>query len=349
MNKNTPSLEQWRKLYDAAAQIKALAPWQWMTEDQIFGVEDPNTQEIGFVSVMGLLGEHLSIGVYRGVNALYRFWGLQELEDPQDVAQALMETSQFQASFEDREMVEKEDKEVIKQLGLKFRGRQAWPIFRNYTPGYVPWFLKTAEEVEFFTCILQQTVGVSTRLQTDPNLLEYEDEETFLVRVAHMENGVLHWRDEPREIVPSKSTPVHVQLEIELIDMVKRQGKPFKAVEVDCFMMLTPVYEGERPFYPYCLLVAEPRSGFILGVETLFANPTLEDMWGGIPQAVLVCLARAAILPKEIKVRSHLMEGLLGVLNKAFNSKIKRVRRLPAVAKAQSSLLAHIMGSEFEL
>ena len=44
---------KWRPRYEAADHIKELAPWQWMQESDIFGVQDPETGEFGFVSVMG--------------------------------------------------------------------------------------------------------------------------------------------------------------------------------------------------------------------------------------------------------------------------------------------------------
>ena len=74
MMKNTPSLEEWRKLYKAAIQIKEVAPWEWMEETDVFGIQNPKTDELGFVSVMGMLGEHYAIAVYLGAEALNRFW-----------------------------------------------------------------------------------------------------------------------------------------------------------------------------------------------------------------------------------------------------------------------------------
>ena len=56
--------DQWRRLYEAAVLVKELSPWQWMTETDIFGVQDPETEEIGFVSVLGLLGEHFGVSLY---------------------------------------------------------------------------------------------------------------------------------------------------------------------------------------------------------------------------------------------------------------------------------------------
>jgi hypothetical protein len=48
-----------------------------MVETDIFGVQHPATGELGFVSVMGQLGEHYTIAVYQGPEALYQFWALQ--------------------------------------------------------------------------------------------------------------------------------------------------------------------------------------------------------------------------------------------------------------------------------
>jgi hypothetical protein len=38
MGENMPTLEEWRRLYDAAIRVKGIAPWEWMTEKDVFGV-----------------------------------------------------------------------------------------------------------------------------------------------------------------------------------------------------------------------------------------------------------------------------------------------------------------------
>ena len=73
-----PSTDTWRKLYEAAIRVKTLAPWEWMTETHIFGVKNPEKEEIGFISIMGMAGEHYAISVYLGAEGLYGFWGLQD-------------------------------------------------------------------------------------------------------------------------------------------------------------------------------------------------------------------------------------------------------------------------------
>ncbi len=56
-----PSREEAKKLYAVAGRIKELAPWEWMEESQIFGVKNPATDELGFVSIMGRAGEHFAL------------------------------------------------------------------------------------------------------------------------------------------------------------------------------------------------------------------------------------------------------------------------------------------------
>jgi hypothetical protein len=53
MTENSPTIEEWRELYESAVRVKELAPWEWMTEADVFGVQNPETDELGFVSVMG--------------------------------------------------------------------------------------------------------------------------------------------------------------------------------------------------------------------------------------------------------------------------------------------------------
>ena len=47
--------------------------------------------------------------------------------DPGAVPDSLFETAQVQLSFGDRDSLDAEDREIIRSLGLKYRGRQAWP------------------------------------------------------------------------------------------------------------------------------------------------------------------------------------------------------------------------------
>ena len=41
------------ELYEAASEVEKIKPWEWMSEYQLFIVEDPETHLMGFCCVMG--------------------------------------------------------------------------------------------------------------------------------------------------------------------------------------------------------------------------------------------------------------------------------------------------------
>ena len=135
MTDSRPTLHEFRTLYKAAMRVKEIAPWEWMTETDVFGVENPESNEIGFVSVMGMLGQHLALALYPDTRALYRFWDVHHMGGSAP-PESVLEIPQLQASFENRDQLSREDRHVMRELGLTFRGRQAWPMFRSYRPGY---------------------------------------------------------------------------------------------------------------------------------------------------------------------------------------------------------------------
>jgi len=141
---NPPSLEQWKRLYELMGKIRELAPWEYMYEHNIFGVQFPEKGNLGFVSVMGNLGEHFAVAVYMGKKGFEGFLNMQRM-GYRLAPDIVLQVPQLQASFEDREMITPEDRKIIKQLGLKFRGEKAWPQFRSYRPGCFPWYLEKEE------------------------------------------------------------------------------------------------------------------------------------------------------------------------------------------------------------
>ena len=144
----------WRDLYEVAVRVRALAPWTWMEETDVFGVELPGRGGLPFVSVMGAMGEHYAVVVYPGVAALTALWELHHDKDAEP--ERVLEIPQVQLSFENRDHLEAEDRRIVKQLGLSFRGKNAWPVFRSYRPGFVPWFLDADEVATLRVALLAE-------------------------------------------------------------------------------------------------------------------------------------------------------------------------------------------------
>lgn len=335
-----PTLAEWQQLYALMADIKKLAPWQFMAEDMIFGVKNPETSEIGFVSVMGQLGEHLSVAVYLGIESLLTFWAIHtERFDPSMILTA----PHLQASFEDREILYKEDRQIIKQLGLKFRGAMAWPMFRSYQPGFLPWFINQTE-AHFLIHVLAQTLDVAKRLQANETLLEVKDDQTYLVRVPAIRDNDMVWHDEQLRLPPSHSRQINIFMDLEMLDYARHMPKGRQTLEVDFFMIPSPIQPemGTRPFFGHMLMVVDGKSGFVLGGPILSPEPGYDEMMGKVAVELLTILTNGPHLPKAISVRSPMVYGLLAPLCQELGVSLKSKPRLRMLEEAQDALLGYL-------
>jgi hypothetical protein len=336
-----PTLEELKRLYELAAEVKELAPWQWMQEADVFGVQNPETNEVGFVSIMGQLGEHTAVAVYIGAKGLYGLLDLQEdllAVDPF----ALLDVPQLQLSFEDRESLEKRDRDEIKQLGLKFRGAGNYPLFRSIGSGFLPWFI-TSDEARFLIYALEQTLEIAPRFEQDPNILTVEDDsdgDIYLLRVANTEGDTVVWRDEMRKIREPEPERISFDLSKEMLDRLKEYPQNNKLIfEVDLFRCPAPLLNSEkRPFVPRMLMVAERNRGFVLGAEFLEPTETSSKLAEAAAASLFKIWDEHRVIPKEILVRSDLVYGILRRFSQKLNTTLRQAHDLTAIDEACEDL-----------
>ena len=309
-----PTLAQWRALYNAAAQLGKMAPWRWIEEGDIFGVEDPESGRVGFVSIMGMSDEHYGIAVYLGALALYQFWTLPEF-DEDIAAPKLLEIEQLTLSFEDRDFLDKDDRAIIKKLGLRFRGRNAWPVFRKITPGYFPWFID-AEDARFLIHVLEQTLIMAQRVKEEPELLAAEEGDiTYLIRVPRQTETGLVWEDVWREVT-MPDTSIQWRLDEHLLAQARNLPKLPNMVEMEMFPLLNPVADDTgRVFMPYILLTVDRKTGMIVSAGLHQPQP---DFWGlleEMPNILLKAFLRLEGIPQRIYVRTDTLAANLEFLS----------------------------------
>jgi hypothetical protein len=341
-----PSREEAARLYRAAAAVKELAPWGWMDEAEVFGAQDPETGALGFVSVMGMGGEHFAVAVYLGARALHDFW---EMEDGGALSSPLqlLDIPQLQASFEDRDQLDKQDRDLIKEVGLKFRGRKAWPLFRSYRPGFMPWFV-TTEEARLLTHALEQTLEVAPRVRDNPDMLQPGGDRTYLVRVPHPQGDAVAWEDQAASVHAPESEPVRLELDAELLPQLGQLPRRQFALEVDLLSLPTGIGgRGERPARPYVLALADARSGMILSFEMLQVEITLAALHAQAPANLAAWLAQAGALPAEIRTRPGPVADRLRPLAQALNVGLSLSDELPAVEGITDYLFGFLAGEGF--
>jgi hypothetical protein len=66
-------LNEWKALYEIANRLRQSEPWRNLTDTDLFALQDPATQQIGLVSVLGNLGEVFAVQLYLPPEGL-QFW-----------------------------------------------------------------------------------------------------------------------------------------------------------------------------------------------------------------------------------------------------------------------------------
>lgn len=326
MNK-APSMKEWQRLYDVALEFKKLDCWNWMYDDTLFGVQNPEDGEIGYCCIMGNLGAMFAIAVHLGTDGLEGYFRIQSGEtegtDPMLASQKCL-----MASFENRNYLQKEDLQIVKKLGLKLRGRNEWPVFRSYMPGYFPWFL-TKNEALFLTTAIEQAMDVVLRFREDDGLLTSPGGDECLVRVPDKTEDIVLWKDRWMSPAPAKKTIIiDDRVDETRIQRIKKKAVSVDAVwEIDIAFAPTPIREKkERPFFPRMFAVMDHHSGFDLDAY-LFG---ISDGTSVFRDHFLSLLEKMGLLLQEILIKNDETLQLLEPITSRLNIKVSQVLKLLA-------------------
>ena len=267
MNQAKPTREEWNSLYQAAVDFKRSACWEWMYEDDIFGVVDPETRETAYCCIMGNGGEHFAVAGYLGTEGLSGILGLLSGEIDAESSESMFIQKCLMCSFEDRSLLSAEDLKNIKEMGLKFRGRNEWPLFRYHEPGFVPWFI-SAIQCRFLTHILRQALEVALCCRSGKEILDHETPFTFLIRVCRKSG---EWEDKYITAEPDEPEFVsfHIQDEIRLKKLKTFKPKQNLILEADTFYVPTPVRENARPYFPKVGVLLDHHSGLVVSFKMM--------------------------------------------------------------------------------
>jgi hypothetical protein len=274
----------------------------------------------------------------------------------------------FTTWFGSRSELDKNDLKVIKDLGRKFHGSDAWPQFRSMQPGYIPWFL-TEGEAKFLTLCLAQARQIALRFGKDPTCLTAPGRNLYLVQVPKqkpdsrsaaqtsgsslapgqqtlfpetVEAPEFEWDSQWLNPAPFVKTAVRpVPLDELRLQRIKKASQGHRGVwEIDAFFTPSPVDNGDRPFLPFTLLCAERDSGMILGT-VLAEVKTWETEF---VKAFFESVEQHKILPNKLSLRKEELRQLFAALAAQLGIEIELTKKLSAVDRAKRGLLKFMEG-----
>lgn len=332
-----PTVEEWRELYAAAERLRQAKPWEWMLDSDVWGVQNPETGEIGYCCVMGNLGELFGLNLYKGTEGLEVHEMIEDGElEPGDFSLLFMQKC-VQLTFGERDELDDEDLRVVKKLGLKLKGKGVWPCYRAFEPGLEPWYL-TGGEARWLTVALAQVPEMLKRVKEDEEALQPPPDEpdSYLVLIPKIENGKTVWMETWRQPDPFRLPPHEpIMLDVERLERVRESGKPRDGIwEFDYSRMPIPVPADGRAFYPFMALWVDQGSGEMLQSETVEPE--------GHRQAIALkfceLVENAESLPREIHVGSDDAFDLVSEAAAMIGVPVRIAEELPMIDRTQGAL-----------
>jgi hypothetical protein len=334
MTDQSPTLSEWKALYECTALFKELAPWEWMGDSQVFGVKNPENDEIGYCCVLGAAGEIYGLLVYRGTEGLVFFEGLQSGIISSKTEDVHVMQNCLALTFDDREMLRKDDLAVIKDLGLKFRGRQVWPLFRSHLPGFAPYYL-SGPEARYLTVALRYSMEIAERARQNSQLVMPSMNSTYLVGSLKDGRNGDTWKEEWVKPGPFVPEPLSADLDTGRLSRIARQvTKSAASWEIDFFFAPFVINEGERPYYPYVALYALHNEEYIIGFVMAKRDEFPEELMDNLMDT----FEQIDTFPDTIIVRKDVAYDLLKPLANKLGVKLKKAKSLKAVEHAKFSL-----------
>lgn len=265
-------IQTWKELFKASQKLYKLAPWKWMTDEDLFGVEIPDTKEIYFVCVMGNARQTYGISIYRGFEG-FRFYNrlLHGIDDHDDLEFRLLQNSLL-LEFTEKKYMQPEDLTAIEGADHKPDSSMAWPFLRSITPGCPPWFI-TETEARGLVTVIEVIPEILKKVKEDPDFTLGESGQTYPVFVKKPRGWKFEWMG-PRKLGNREGyDPEGDCIKINDLLLKKVQQKRLPVVdtvwEVAQFFLPSPVTANDRPFYPKILAIVERGTDFAAGVEMI--------------------------------------------------------------------------------
>ena len=265
------------KLYDKAFEYFGTKLWKQLYDMDLFAVEFSD-KEIGWCTVMGELGEHISLAVYVGNEGLKTFYDLlgsndenisdeqyQEISLGQNCLHCSLETKDFMFPDELTEF-----KSYIERTGNKIKGeRRKFVHFTKYAPHCLPWYIKSKNDLSYIEQALEAAVEVSKKLSEKSKIElgfppdEQNEMQKTIPLLSKTKTG-FEWKtiELPQEIAVPYFEPKLSDEAAEELSSFERKG----TLECKVFRIPFPLEDkkNEPPRYPAILLALDTDAGMIV-------------------------------------------------------------------------------------
>lgn len=237
----------WKELYQVALEIRDLAPWEFLWSENKIAILLPGKEVPVYCNVLGKAGNCYGICVYHTVRGIYGAKWMEENNIPQPQRSRYQECLVYYLG--NREHLSARDRRLLSDLGLKFRGKNAWPYFRELEANCLPSEL-TPELAKLMVAVLRNLFMVVRALKEGRIACRFDRGE-MLYRVYDEERD--GWRSyADKAVFPSIHYPQATISDELLLERLRRTIFVEDSLEIDLASLGIPA-KGKQYSKPYYL------------------------------------------------------------------------------------------------
>lgn len=300
------SLEQWRYLFNIGLMIRDMEPWKDFDDMDIITIELPGYKEPFFCSFLGAGDQCFGVNTFIGYDGLRSFLSIVDSENCMPIDYIMIEQTNLACFFGNREMVPESQKKIMKDLGLKFRGKNNWIYFQSYKKGHIPFSLDEDEANILVKCLEQLTRAILD-YKTQNIKVDFEKGDTLVRRFKKKKE---QWNTERDVLAPFIYGYPSLILKDEILGAkLKKSLRVDSILEIDMIYIKVSIEEdiNERPIRPKLLLILDHYNGMIVGHQ--FLTPGNNEI-AAVMELFINLLLKGG-RPMEILLRNPLIESIL--------------------------------------
>lgn len=319
------SLEEWQALYATATKIGEMKPWEDFYDLDLFSLEKDG--KTAYASILGHNGECYGVSFYEeneGLNDFMMILNQKSLNLSEKYA--LFSQNNLTCYWGNRDELSKEQWNIVKSLGYKYRGKNQWLYFVSHKAGYYPENMNH-DEVTRMTMYL-------TSLE---EALNYYRDHRFSVDFGNA-NMFSFSYDDKKGKWAGKEMPLPFTSfclpQLELTDdapVEELASLPLASCCLEVSVEYSAVtFEDDLSDRTICAklgVVADADSGLVLNMDLI--HP--QDQEGEALLNLLASIIFNIGKPKEVRVCNNIIKSYLEDFCTKGKIKLKRVKCLPAV------------------
>lgn len=328
--------EVWLELYEVARKVQELEPWKYLWDMDLLEYIDVNSNEIYYCSVLGRLGLSNAILIYQG-EQIHKFFEGVEKKFPEHVLINYKE--HLSCQFSKRSEVLPENRELIKELGLTFRG--TWTSFECFEKGYEICKINI-KQAKLMTELLKNFYMMFRAIIEEKLEVDFERGE-ILARYYDKNKKLFLNHPAPLALPPRKFFEAGISQEA--LETLLKLPRSQMELEYD-FINYIPIRirnfkdEEGRHYYPRFRFIGERKSGMILHGELIDRlEYSTEETYIYDSLDKLVDQFYELGIPKKIYVRDAETEHILTKIMRKLNVELVVTPNLKAIDRAMEEFV----------